>query len=232
MIKLVLMRHGWSQWNEENRFTGWADVPLHPKGIVEASQASLILKENKIEFDIVFCAPLQRAKHTTELALAYHKPVPIFHVWDINERHYGGLQGLDKAETARKFSVEQVQIWRRSYAIQPPKMTQEQWREQRNEPIFFHIPDDKLPWTESLKDTLARVLPWFETECVPHIKQKKRVFISAHGNSLRALVKHLDNVADDEIVKLTIPTAIPLVYELDEQTLKPIRRYYLGDEKV
>lgn len=231
MIKLVLMRHGWSEWNEENRFTGWVDVDLHPKGIEEAKQASDILKQNNLEFDLVFLAPLKRARHTTELALTYHKEVPIQHFWEINERHYGGLQGLNKGEMAKKFGVEQVQIWRRSFAVQPPKMTAEQWKEQRENPMFFHISDDQLPWTESLKDTLARVEPWYETYCVPELKKGTKIFISAHGNSLRALIKHLDNVADEEIVKLTLPTAIPIVYELDDN-LKPIKHYYLGDPKV
>jgi 2,3-bisphosphoglycerate-dependent phosphoglycerate mutase len=231
MIKLVLMRHGWSQWNEENRFTGWVDVPLHQKGIEEAKQASEILKEHNFYFDKVFLAPLQRARQTTDLALAYHPEVSREHFWEINERHYGGLQGINKSEMAQKFGLEQVQIWRRSFAVQPPKMTKEQWQEQRDNSMFFHISDENLPWTESLKDTLARVEPWFETYCVPLLKEGKKLFISAHGNSLRALIKYLDNVSEEDIVKLTLPTAIPLVYELDD-SLKPIKHYYLGDPKV
>jgi 2,3-bisphosphoglycerate-dependent phosphoglycerate mutase len=229
MIKLVLMRHGWSQWNEENRFTGWTDVDLHPTGVLEAKQAGDILKEHAMTFDIVFTSVLTRAIKTTWLALEHAKIpfTPVTCAWQLNERHYGSLQGLNKSEMAQKYGAQQVQLWRRGYDIQPPKLSAQQAQALHD----TRYPFKRMPATESLKDTLDRVVPFYQKKIVPLLKKEKRILISAHGNSLRALIKHLDGVSDDEIVRLVLPTAIPLVYELDD-TLKPIRHYYLGDSAL
>jgi 2,3-bisphosphoglycerate-dependent phosphoglycerate mutase len=227
MIKLVLMRHGWSQWNEENRFTGWTDVDLHNTGIQEAKQAGELLAG--YSFDYVFTSVLTRAIKTTWLALEYAKIpyTPIEYAWQLNERHYGSLQGLNKAEMAKKYGSEQVQLWRRGYDIQPPKLTTEQAQLLHDK----RYPFKKMPKTESLKDTVARVVPYYIKKIVPLLKKEKTILISAHGNSLRALIKHLDGVSDEQIVKLVLPTAIPLVYELDD-SLKPIKHYYLGSPQL
>ncbi|MCU0238838.1 MAG: 2,3-diphosphoglycerate-dependent phosphoglycerate mutase [Pyrinomonadaceae bacterium] len=231
MYKLVLIRHGESTWNKENRFTGFKDVDLSDKGREEAKAAGELLKKEGFIFDIAYTSVLKRAIRTLwtvldELDLMW---IPIVNSWKLNERHYGDLQGLNKAETATKFGDEQVLIWRRSYDISPPPMSIEDERYEGNLPKYQDI--ENFPQTECLKDTVARVVPYFENEIAPNIKAGKRVIIAAHGNSLRSLVKYLDNIAEDEIVKLNIPTGVPLVYELDEN-LKPIKSYYLGDAEA
>lgn len=231
MYKLVLIRHGESTWNNENRFTGFKDVDLSDKGRIEAKAAGELLKKEGFVFDIAHTSVLKRAIRTLwtildELDLMW---IPIVNSWKLNERHYGDLQGLNKAETAAKFGEEQVHIWRRSYDIPPPPMLKEDSRYEGNLAKYASI--ENFPLTECLKDTVARVVPYFEAEIVPQIKAGKRVVIAAHGNSLRALVKYLDDIADEEIVKLNIPTGVPLVYELDEN-LKPIKSYYLGDAEA
>ncbi len=228
MYKLVLIRHGESTWNKENRFTGFKDVDLSDKGRIEAKAAGELLKKEDFIFDIAYTSVLKRAIRTLwsildELDLMW---IPIVNSWKLNERHYGDLQGLNKAETAAKFGEEQVHIWRRSYDVPPPPMEKDDERYEGNFVKYSSI--ENFPLTECLKDTVVRVVPYFETEIIPQIKEGKRVIIAAHGNSLRSLVKYLDNIADDEIVKLNIPTGVPLVYELDEN-LKPIKSYYLGD---
>lgn len=233
MIKLVLMRHGWSQWNEENRFTGWIDVDLHPTGLKEAVQGGDILKENGFEFDVVFTSVLQRAIKTTDLVLERcgQHWLPTFKAWQLNERHYGSLQGLNKTEMARQFGDQQVLIWRRSYDVRPPELNATLAEAQRADRRYASMSPGQMPATESLKDCLARVAPHYESQVMPLLRQGKRVFVSAHGNSLRALIKYLDHVPDEQIVRLTLPTAIPLVYELDDE-LRPMRHYYLGDPKL
>jgi 2,3-bisphosphoglycerate-dependent phosphoglycerate mutase len=229
MHKLVLLRHGESVWNKENRFTGWVDVGLSEKGVQEAIKGGKELKKNNFIFDVVFTSIQKRAKQTTEFVLKELGQKPnVINSWRLNERHYGGLQGLNKSETAEKFGEEQVKIWRRSYDIRPPEMNEERFIEQKNNPLFKGIPEKDLPRTECLKDVVARVLPFWESDIVPAIKSGKMVLISAHGNSLRALVKYLDGVPDSDIVEFNIPTGVPLVYELDNN-LKPIKHYYLGD---
>jgi len=232
MIKLVLLRHGQSTWNKENRFTGWTDVPLTEQGILEAKQSGRKLKEKGFSFDVVFTTGLKRAIDTTDLVLKELKSeyVKIIKAWELNERHYGALQGLNKSEMAAKYGEEQVHIWRRSYDTQPPALTKGDKRWPGNDPMYKNVPKEKLPLTECLKDTVARVIPYWKKEIVPLLKQKKKVLISAHGNSLRALVKHLDNVPDKEIVEFNIPTGIPLVYELDDK-LKPIKHYFLASKE-
>lgn len=230
MYKIVLLRHGESEWNKENRFTGWTDVDLSEKGEQEARNAGVLMKQAGFDFDIAFTSVLKRAIHTLWLALDEMDLVwiPVIKNWRLNERHYGALQGLNKAETAKKFGEEQVHIWRRSYDIQPPKLTPDDERYPGRDRRYSNLTSDELPLTECLKDTVARFLPFWHGSIVPVIKSGKQVLIAAHGNSLRALVKYLDNVPDDEIVGLNIPTGVPLVYEL-EDNLKPIRHYYLGD---
>ena len=230
MHRLVLLRHGQSTWNEENRFTGWTDVDLSAKGIAEAREAGRLMKDAGFEFDLAFTSVLRRAIKTLDLALDVMDQVwlPITKHWRLNERHYGGLQGLNKAETAAKHGEDQVKIWRRSYDIPPPPLASPHDPYPGNDRRYANLKAGELPRTESLKDTVARFLPYWHDTIAPAIASGKRVLIAAHGNSLRALVKYLDNVSDQDIVELNIPTGIPLVYELDDQ-LKPIKHYYLGD---
>jgi 2,3-bisphosphoglycerate-dependent phosphoglycerate mutase len=230
MTKLVVVRHGESTWNKENRFTGWTDVDLSEKGKEEAKKAGEILKAEGFEFDLAYTSVLKRAIRTLwyvldEMDLMW---IPVIRDWRLNERHYGALQGLNKAETAARHGEEQVKIWRRSYDIQPPALEESDERFPGRDPRYGNLTADQLPKTECLKDTVARFLPLWKNEISSDIKSGKKVLIVAHGNSLRALVKYLDNIPDDEIVGLNIPTGIPLVYELDDD-LKPIKHYYLGD---
>jgi 2,3-bisphosphoglycerate-dependent phosphoglycerate mutase len=230
MYKIVLLRHGESTWNKENRFTGWTDVDLTEKGEEEARTAGVLMKAAGLEFDLAFTSVLTRAVRTLWIALQTMDMVwiPILNSWRLNERHYGALQGLNKAETAEKYGDEQVLIWRRSYDTQPPKLTKDDERYPGFDRRYADLTPEELPLSECLKDTVVRFLPYWNDEIVPVIKSGKRVLIVAHGNSLRALVKYLDHVSDDEIVGLNIPTGVPLVYELDDE-LKSIRSYYLGD---
>lgn len=233
MHKVVLLRHGESVWNKENRFTGWTDVDLSEKGIQEAKSAGQILKKEGFTFDIAYTSVLKRAIRTLwivldEMDLMW---IPVVRSWRLNERHYGALQGLNKSETAQKYGEEQVKIWRRSYDIQPPALEKSDPRYPGFDPRYIELSENELPLTECLKDTVARFVPYWENTISPVIKSGKKVLIVAHGNSLRALVKYLDNIPDEEIVELNIPTGIPLVYELDEN-LKPLKNYYLGDEET
>jgi 2,3-bisphosphoglycerate-dependent phosphoglycerate mutase len=233
-MKLVLVRHGESTWNKENRFTGWTDVELSEKGRQEAKDAGVVLKAERLTFDVAYTSVLKRAIRTLwtvldEMDLMW---IPVYRSWRLNERHYGALQGLNKAETAAKFGEGQVKIWRRSYDIPPPALTPDDERYPGNDPRYRNLTREELPLTECLKDTVARFLPLWHETISPDIVAGKKVLIAAHGNSLRALVKYLDNVSEAEIVELNIPTGMPLVYELDDN-LKPLKRYYLGDpEKV
>ena len=224
MIKLVLVRHGESIWNMENKFTGWTDVDLSDKGIIEAINAGKVLKDNNYTFDIAYTSVLIRANHTLDLILKeLSLNIPIYRSWRLNERHYGALQGLNKQETANKYGDEQVHIWRRSYDVSPPAL-------EDNDPRYIemkNIYSEYIPHTECLKDTIERVIPYWENVIVPSIKEGKKIIIVAHGNSLRGLIKYLDNISDDKIVNLEIPTGIPLIYELDDN-LKPIKHYYLN----
>jgi 2,3-bisphosphoglycerate-dependent phosphoglycerate mutase len=230
MTKLVLLRHGESTWNEENRFTGWTDVDLSQKGLTEAKRAGQTLKAEGFTFDSAFTSVLKRAIRTLWIALDEMDLmwIPIYNSWRLNERHYGALQGLNKAETAAKYGEEQVLRWRRSYDVQPPALTEDDPRYPGNDPRYRDLDPRDVPHTECLKDTVARFLPYWHETIAPTIRSGKRVMIAAHGNSLRALVKYLDNISDQEIVELNIPTGVPLVYELDAD-LKPIQHYYLGD---
>ncbi len=233
MIKLVLLRHGESDWNKENRFTGWTDVDLSEKGIAEAHEAGKLLREGGYIFDVAYTSVLKRAIRTLWIVLDELDQmwIPIHNTWRLNERHYGALQGLNKAETAEKFGDKQVLIWRRSYDIRPPALTPDDPRYPGNDPRYAHLSKDELPLTECLKDTVARFLPYWHEMIAPTLKAGNRVIIAAHGNSLRALVKYLDNISDADIIELNIPTGIPLVYELDDD-LKPLRHYYLGDPEA
>jgi len=228
--KLVLLRHGESIWNKENRFTGWTDVDLSRRGIKEAQKAGQVLKEGGYTFDVAFTSVLKRAIRTLWIALDQMDLmwIPVYRSWRLNERHYGALQGLDKAETAAKYGERQVLIWRRSYDIRPPALEETDERYPGNDPRYADLDRKEIPLAECLKDTVERFLPYWHEVLAPAIKSGKRVIIAAHGNSLRALVKYLDSVSDDDIVKLNIPTGVPLVYELDGE-LKPIKNYYLGD---
>ncbi len=230
MYKLVLLRHGESVWNKENYFTGWTDVRLSEKGIEEAHKAGKILKEEGYQFDIAFTSVLKRAINTLYIALDELDElwIPDYKSWRLNERHYGALQGLNKAETAKKLGQDKVHKWRRSYDIRPPELEKDDERYPGNERKYADLTEAELPRAECLKDTLERVMPYWNDTIVPTIKSGKRVIIGAHGNSLRAMVKHLDKISDEEIPGLNIPTGIPLVYELDDD-LKPIKHYYLGD---
>jgi 2,3-bisphosphoglycerate-dependent phosphoglycerate mutase len=227
---LVLLRHGFSTWNQENRFTGWTDVDLAEQGRQEAAEAGRLLKEGAYVFDIAFTSVLKRAIRTLWIALDVLDQmwIPVEKDWRLNERHYGALQGLNKAETAAKFGDEQIKIWRRSYDMPPPPLTRDDPRHPSHDARYRLLNASDLPLAESLKDTVARFLPYWHGTIAPSIRSGRRVLIAAHGNSLRALVKYLDNVSEDEIVELNIPTGIPLVYELDAD-LNPIRHYYLGD---
>ncbi|MBN1952619.1 MAG: 2,3-diphosphoglycerate-dependent phosphoglycerate mutase [Bacteroidales bacterium] len=230
MYKLVLLRHGESQWNLDNRFTGWTDVDLTAKGSEQARNAGIVLKENGFEFDIAFVSVLKRALRTLWLTLEEMDQlwIPWEKSWRLNERHYGGLQGLNKSETAARHGEEQVLIWRRSYDIPPPALEKTDERYPGKLRVYEDVPEAELPVTESLKDTVARFLPYWHESIAPAIKEGKNVIIAAHGNSLRALVKYLDNMSEEDILKLNIPTGMPLVYELDDE-LKPLKHYYLGD---
>lgn len=231
MHKLVLIRHGESQWNKENRFTGWKDVDLSEKGIAEAKAAGELLKAEGFTFDEAYTSVLKRAIRTLWLVLSEMDLmwIPETKSWLLNERHYGGLQGLDKAETAAKYGDEQVLIWRRSYDVPPPELDESDERYLGNDPRYAGI--ETFPKAECLKDTVERVVPYWESEIGPKVKAGKRLIVAAHGNSLRALVKHLDGISDEEIVSLNIPTGVPLVYELDGD-LKRLNSYYLGDQEA
>lgn len=233
MKRIVLLRHGESIWNQENRFTGWYDVDLSEQGVREAREAGRLMKEQGFVFDIAFTSVLKRAIRTLWLALDQMDLmwIPITNSWRLNERHYGALQGLNKAETAAKFGDTQVLVWRRSYDIPPPALDKQDSRYPGQDPRYAGLSDKELPLTECLKDTVERFLPYWHDTIAPQVKAGKRVIITAHGNSLRALVKYLDGVSDQEIVGLNIPTGVPLVYELDDE-LKPIRNYYLGDAEA
>jgi len=230
MYRLVLLRHGESTWNKENRFTGWTDVDLTDKGRDEAREAGRLMAAEKFEFDVAYSSVLKRAIRTMWLAqdemdLLW---IPVHRSWRLNERHYGALQGLNKAETAAKHGDEQVKIWRRSYDIPPPPLTEEDPRHPSHDRRYADLSRQDLPLTESLKDTVARFLPYWHDTIAPAIKSGQRVLVTAHGNSLRALVKYLDHVSDEEILELNIPTGVPLVYLLNED-LRPLQKYYLGD---
>jgi 2,3-bisphosphoglycerate-dependent phosphoglycerate mutase len=230
MYKLVLVRHGQSTWNLENRFTGWTDVGLTDLGREEAHEAGKLLREGGYMFDVAYTSVLRRAIQTlwTVLEEMNLEWIPVTNAWQLNERHYGALQGLNKAETAQKFGETQVKIWRRSYDVPPPALELDDERHPRFDPRYTSLAPEQLPATESLKITLDRVLPYWHSTLSPMIKSGKRVIIGAHGNSIRALVKYLDNISEADITELNIPTGLPLVYELDDD-LKPIKSYYLGD---
>jgi 2,3-bisphosphoglycerate-dependent phosphoglycerate mutase len=229
-MKVVLLRHGESTWNQENRFTGWTDVDLSEKGLAEARRAGELLRQEGYVFDVAFTSVLKRAIRTLWIALDELDQmwIPVYNSWRLNERHYGALQGLNKAETAAKFGEEQVMLWRRSYDVRPPALTPDDERYSGRDPRYAGMASDDIPLTECLKDTVARFLPAWHDLIAPTLKSGKRVLIAAHGNSLRALVKYLDHVSDADIVGLNIPTGVPLVYELDDD-LKPLQHYYLGD---
>lgn len=232
-MKLTLLRHGESLWNRENRFSGWTDVDLSEQGMVEAREAGKKLKAEGYSFDVAYTSVLKRAVRTLwivldELDLMW---IPVERSWRLNERHYGALQGLNKAETARRYGEEQVLLWRRSYDIPPPALERTDERYPGNDPRYRGLDDSDLPLTECLKDTVERFLPYWNGSIAPAVKAGKRVIIAAHGNSLRALVKYLDDVSDEDIIALNIPTGIPLVYELDER-LRPVEHYYLGDPEA
>jgi 2,3-bisphosphoglycerate-dependent phosphoglycerate mutase len=230
MKKLVLLRHGESTWNQENRFSGWKDVGLSEKGLREARAAGQLMKQEGFEFDVAYTSMLRRAIKTLWLALEEMDRmwIPIHHSWHLNERHYGALQGLNKAETAAKFGDAQVKIWRRAYDIPPPPMEDGDPRLEIGDPRYAELTAATFPRTECLKDTVARFLPYWHESIAPSVRAGQRVIIAAHGNSLRALIKYLDNISDSDIVELNVPTGQPLVYELDDD-MKPIRSYYLGD---
>lgn len=230
-MKLVLIRHGESAWNKENLFTGWTDVDLSDTGRKEAKTAGELLKAENYDFDVCYTSYLKRAIHTQNIALEVmdREWLPVIKSWKLNERHYGALQGLNKAETAEKYGDEQVKIWRRSFDIQPPSLEENDERSPRLLEQYRYEDKDQLPLAESLKDTIARVIPYYEGEILKQMKDGKRVLVTAHGNSLRALVKYLDGMSDDEIVGVNIPTGVPLVYEFDDN-FKVIDKYYLGDQ--
>ena len=231
MHKLVLIRHGESTWNLENRFTGWTDVALTPLGIEQAKKAGEMLKAAGFEFDVAYTSVLKRATHTLWHCLdAMDRTwLPVVNSWRLNERHYGALQGLDKAETAKKYGDAQVLLWRRSYDVPPPSLEASDPRSERADIRYAKLKSEQIPLTECLKDTVARMMPFWDESLAPAIGAGKRTVIAAHGNSIRALVKHLDGISDEDIVGLNIPNGLPLVYELDAN-LKPIRHYYLGSD--
>jgi 2,3-bisphosphoglycerate-dependent phosphoglycerate mutase len=233
MHKLVLIRHGESTWNLENRFTGWTDVDLTDTGIAQAQSAGRLLKAEGYAFDVAYTSVLKRAIHTLwhcldEMDMPW---LPVHHSWRLNERHYGGLQGLNKAEMAQQYGADQVLVWRRSYDTPPPALERNDPRWERADPRYARVRDEEFPLTECLKDTVARVVPFWNDTIAASLKAGRRVLIAAHGNSIRALIKHLDNVSESDIVGLNIPNGIPLVYELDD-ALRPIRHYYLGDAEA
>ncbi|CAB5552614.1 2,3-diphosphoglycerate-dependent phosphoglycerate mutase [Providencia hangzhouensis] len=231
VTKLVLVRHGESEWNKENRFTGWTDVELSDKGREEAKIAGQLLKDEGFVFDFAYTSVLKRAIHTlwNILDQVEQSWLPVEKSWKLNERHYGALQGLDKSETAAKYGDEQVKLWRRGFAITPPDLEKDDERYPGHDPRYAKLSDKELPVTESLATTIERVVPYWEEIIKPRVTSGEKVIIAAHGNSLRALVKHLDNLSEDEILELNIPTAVPMVYEFDEN-MKPIKRYYLGNQ--
>ncbi|MCE1252298.1 MAG: 2,3-diphosphoglycerate-dependent phosphoglycerate mutase [Anaerolineae bacterium] len=231
MIKLVLLRHGESVWNKENRFTGWTDVDLSEKGVGEAHNAGKLMREAGFVFDIAYTSVLKRAIRTLWISLEELDQmwIPVINTWRLNERHYGALQGLNKAEMAAKFGEEQVLVWRRSYDVPPPALEESDERYPGKDARYQNVSKNDIPKAECLKDTVDRFLPFWHDTVAPTLKSGKRVIIAAHGNSLRALVKYLDNIPDDEIVGLNIPTGVPLVYELDDN-LKPLKHYYLGNQ--
>ena len=233
MYTLVLLRHGESQWNLENRFTGWTDVDLTEKGREEAREAGRLMRAEGYDFDVAYTSTLKRAIRTLWIALDEMDRMwlPVIRCWRLNERHYGALQGLNKAETAAKFGEEQVLVWRRSYATPPPALTPEDERYPGHDRRYAALTPEELPLTESLKETVARFVPYWEGTIAPDVKAGRRVLIAAHGNSLRALVKHLDGLSEEAVLKLNIPTGVPLVYHLDE-ALKPVKSFYLGDEEA
>lgn len=233
MYKVVLLRHGESTWNKENRFTGWTDVDLSDKGREEARQGGVVLKKEGFVFDVAYTSVLKRAIKTLwivleELDLMW---IPVHNSWRLNERHYGNLQGLNKSETAEKFGDEQVLIWRRSYHIPPPPLDENDPRNPARDPRYKNVEYKDIPLTECLKDTVDRFLPYWHSVITPAIRDGKNVIVAAHGNSLRALIKYLDNISETDIVNLNIPTGMPLVYELDKD-MKPIKHYYLGDPEA
>lgn len=233
MHKIVLLRHGESEWNKENRFTGWTDVPLSEKGLIEAQSAGKVLKEKGFVFDKAYTSVLKRAIKTLwsvleEMDLMW---IPVENSWKLNERHYGALQGLNKSETAARYGDEQVKIWRRSYETRPPLLEKADKRYPGNDPRYAGLEEKEIPLGECLADTVARVIPYWEKNITPQIKAGRNLIIVAHGNSIRAMVKYLDNISDKDILELNIPTGVPLVYELDE-SFKPSKHYYLGDEKA
>ncbi|WP_293994782.1 2,3-diphosphoglycerate-dependent phosphoglycerate mutase [Sphaerotilus sp.] len=233
MYKLVLIRHGESTWNLENRFTGWTDVELTPTGVEQARQAGRLLKEAGYDFDVAYTSVLKRAVWTLWHALDQMDRtwLPVVHDWRLNERHYGALQGLNKGDMAKQYGDAQVLVWRRSYDTPPPSLEADDPRGQRQDVRYSKLQPDQIPLTECLKDTVARVMPFWNESVAPAIRSGQRIVIAAHGNSIRALVKYLDNIGDDDIVGVNIPNGIPLVYELDAD-LKPIRSYYLGDAEA
>jgi 2,3-bisphosphoglycerate-dependent phosphoglycerate mutase len=233
MYKLVLLRHGESVWNKENRFTGWTDVGLTDKGLAEAKNAGQLLRDNGFAFDVAYTSVLKRAIKTlwTVLEEMDRMWIPVHHSWRLNERHYGALQGLNKAETAAEFGEDQVKVWRRSYDTPPPALADGDPRLEAGNPRYAGLPAGEFPRTECLKDTVARFLPYWHETIAPAVKAGRSVVVAAHGNSLRALIKYLDDVSDADIVGLNVPTGQPLVYELDA-ALKPLKRYYLGDEEA
>jgi 2,3-bisphosphoglycerate-dependent phosphoglycerate mutase len=233
MKRLVLLRHGESTWNKENRFTGWTDVPLSPKGVEEATEAGRVLKREGYTFDLAYTSVLKRAIKTLWIALEEMDLmwIPVQRSWRLNERHYGALQGLNKAETVERHGMDQTQIWRRSYDVPPPPLSADDARNPGRDPRYADLRPEEVPLTECLKDTVARFLPYWHETIAPAVRGGKRVLIAAHGNSLRALVKHLDAVSDADIAGLNIPTGIPLVYELEDD-LRPIRNFYLGDPEA
>jgi 2,3-bisphosphoglycerate-dependent phosphoglycerate mutase len=231
MKKLVLLRHGESTWNKENRFTGWTDVDLSPKGVEEAQNSGRLLREGGFTFDIAYTSVLKRSIRTLWIVLDELDQmwIPVNLTWRLNERHYGALQGLNKLETALKYGEEQVQIWRRSYNVRPPALTPEDERYPGFDPRYRNLEREDIPLTECLQDTVARFLPYWNETIAPQVQGGLRLIIAAHGNSLRALVMYLDNLSEQDVMELNIPTGVPLVYELDED-LKPVRSYYLGDQ--
>ncbi len=233
MKRLVLLRHGQSTWNKANRFTGWKDVDLTEQGVAEAGEAGRLLREEGLAFDLSFTSLQRRAIRTLWLVLDEMNLmwIPVIRSWKLNERHYGALEGLNKAETAAEYGEEQVRVWRRSYNIRPPQLARDDERYPGNDPRYAALGESELPLGECLKDTVARFMPYWQEHIEAEIRDGKTVLIVAHGNSLRALVKHLDNISDEEIVKRNIPTGMPLVYELDDN-LRPIRNYYLGDPEA
>lgn len=232
-MKLILLRHGESVWNKENRFTGWTDVDLSETGVTEANEAGKILRENGIDFDICFTSYLRRAIHTLNYVLAQteNEHLPVVKTWKLNERHYGALQGLNKADTAQKYGEEQVKIWRRSFDVRPPELTADDPRNPAFCKAYKNVERAELPLAESLKDTIARVIPYYESEIVPQLKMGKTVLIAAHGNSLRALVMYLENVSEKDILELNLPTGVPLVYDLDAN-LSVLGKSFLGDPQL